>query len=336
VLENNQLGQTTSGEREVPSPIIGNSLRMQLLRRTVETVAKTEVSVVVTGETGTGKELVVQSLHEMSSRRGFPLVSLNCAAIPDSLLESELFGFERGTFTGAETQRDGVLMRANGGTLFLDEIGELSSSSQAKILRVAEDKQVRRIGSAVLEPVDVRFVSATHRDLCELVTQGGFRADLLYRLNVINICIPPLRERREDIPLLAETFLELLCRKYVRVKKLTQGAVDYLQSHNWPGNVRELRNVIERAFILSSSDVLSAPELIPLGSSLRYHSLNVSQHPDFKMKTRSTPTIGFSEREALSEALRITKWNKTKAAQMLSWSRMRIYRKIVEYELQRP
>lgn len=319
--------------------IIGESPAMQNVRQRIVTVAEADVPVLITGESGTGKELVAQSLHSLSKRRNQLPVSINCSAIPDALLESELFGFEKGAFTGAIARHDGAILQANFGTIFLDEIGELSAASQAKILRVCEEHQVRRIGAAKAEPVDVRFVTATHRDLFALVREGAFREDLLYRLNVINIHLPPLRERRNDIPLLADAFLEEFIAKYGFQRIFGAAAIDYLQNQTWPGNVRELRNTIQRAFILSKSEWLLPEDLLPISTPLHdQHSMwrTKLQDHDFSMKVRSVGSPNISEREILSEALSATQWNKTRAAQLLSWSRMKIYRKITEYKLHPP
>jgi two-component system, NtrC family, response regulator AtoC len=337
-MEQRQPGGVVAASISLCSRIIGQSSAIQKIRLKIATVAQTDIPVLVTGESGTGKELVAQSLHFLSKRRNPELVSINCSAIPDALLESELFGYERGAFTGALTKHDGAIFQANHGTLLLDEIAELTAASQAKILRVCEERQVRRVGAVRAEAVDVRFVAATHGDLFALVRQGAFREDLLYRLNVINIHLPALRERREDIAELAETFLNEFGVKYGLHKTLSPKAIDYLQSQMWPGNVRELRNTMQRACILSDSDVLRPEDLIPISAALQAHQpmRQIVAQGSAPMKTRTSASPGVSERESLREALSATQWNKTKAAQLLAWSRMKIYRKINEYELHPP
>ena len=320
--------------------LIGDSSWIRSIRETVDRVAPIHVTVVVTGETGTGKELVARRLHRMSDRSAAPFLPLNCAAIPDTLLESELFGFERGAFTGAAYRTDGILLKARGGTVFLDEIGELSSPAQAKLLRVLEDKEVRRLGSSRAQPVDVRFIAATNRSLESLVEEQRFRNDLLFRLNVVNIHVPPLRERPADIPKIAEYFLQKLVERYHSPEvRLSSGAIARLQEQVWPGNVRQLRNVIERTFALGTSDRITQNDLFLMHASpLDAPLLNTSQsRPDSPMQIAHASgdpvRVEASEMNRLRQALEATCWNKTKAAQMLSWSRMTVYRKISKYDL---
>ncbi len=240
--------------------IIGFSPALQSVEMEVERVAPTDSTVLVLGETGTGKELIANALHNLSARRGRPFVKLNCAAIPFDLLESELFGHEKGAFTGALTQKIGRFEMADGGTLFLDEIGDIPLALQPKLLRVLQEQEFERLGSGRTHQINIRMIAATHRDLTEMVRLGEFRSDLYYRLNVFPVLIPPLRERREDIPLLVSHFVEVFARRMAKeinhVPPETMGA---LIEYGWPGNVRELQNLIERAVIRSDDEVLANP-----------------------------------------------------------------------------
>jgi transcriptional regulator with GAF, ATPase, and Fis domain len=232
--------------------MVGESEALRVLRTQIELVADTDATVLVTGESGTGKELVARALHEKSHRRRGPLVRVNCAAIPVTLFESELFGHARGSFTGALNDRPGRLEAAHGGTLMLDEIGELPLAMQPKLLRVIQEKELQRVGEARGRKIDVRIVAATNRDLVAEVAAGQFRADLFYRLNVFPIETPPLRERREDIPLLAQHFIQAAARRLRRpLPRLTESGLRQLMVRDWPGNIRELENVVERAVILA-------------------------------------------------------------------------------------
>ncbi len=242
--------------------MIGDSPAMRSVFSQIRKVAPTATTVLVLGESGTGKELVARALHALSPRRDGPFIAVNCAAIPDTLLESELFGHEKGAFTGANERRIGLIEAASGGTLFLDEIGELPAEAQARLLRVLQEGEVRRLGENRTRRVDVRLVSATHRDLQQAVAAGGFRQDLYYRLAVMPIQLPPLRERHEDIEPLARRLLERSCRRLNRpALKLSPQALKALHNYDWPGNVRELENVIERAVILAEGDSIEAAEL---------------------------------------------------------------------------
>jgi transcriptional regulator with GAF, ATPase, and Fis domain len=240
--------------------IIGNSPALEAVLEQVERVATTGSTVLIQGETGTGKELIAQAIHNISSRCGRPFVRLNCAAIPLDLLESELFGHERGAFTGAIAQKIGRFELADKGTLFLDEIGDIPPALQPKLLRVLQEQEFERLGSTRTHKVDVRLVAATHRDLTEMVNQGEFRSDLYYRLNVFPVLLPPLRERRDDIPALVTHFVEILGRRMGReIEHIPPETMSALSSYQWPGNIRELQNLIERAVILSNHGVLPNP-----------------------------------------------------------------------------
>lgn len=244
--------------------IIGRSPKMQVVYELVQNISKSEANVLVTGESGTGKELVAKAIHNLSHRKNKPFVVINCAAMPETLLESELFGFKRGAFTGANEDKIGLFEAAMGGTVFLDEIGEISLATQVKLLRVIQEGEVRRVGSNDSIQVDVRIIAATNQNLSDMVDKGTFREDLYYRLNVILIQLPSLRERSEDIYILAYHFLKSFAEKMNKsVTKISVDALQAMQNYNWPGNVRELENVIERAVVLAESDTVTAKKLPP-------------------------------------------------------------------------
>ncbi len=301
--------------------LIGGSEAMQNVRESIRRLAPTDTTVLITGETGTGKELAAQMLHQMSRRRNKPLVCINCAAIPDTLLESELFGYERGAFTGAVAAKPGKLKMADGGTVFFDEIGDMSPFAQAKILRAIEAKEVHSLGSSHGTRVDIRIICATHRDLEKLMREDKFRADLYYRLNVARIRLPPLRERRSDIPFLTAHFLEQFNGSFGRqVERLSDEALEELLGYPWPGNVRELRNVIEGIFVNLPSRVVTVADL-----------------PDpIRGCVPQTGAVPDQERERLISALFSTRWNLSEAARSLHWSRMTLYRKMAKYHIVKP
>ncbi len=303
-------------EDEMPcAQMVGESDAMLRVKSYIRRAAVTDCTVLITGETGTGKELAAEYIHQNSARRDRPFVCVNCAAIPDSLLESELFGHTRGAFTGADSSRDGLLVSAEGGTILLDEIGDMSLSAQAKILRVLEKKEVSRLGSAQPRRVDIRFVAATNQDLETMAERGTFRKDLFYRLNAARVELPPLRERREDIPLLINHYRNKLGRG--DIAKLSEECMRRLQSYRWPGNIRELKNVIENILIHCTSTEVRLEDLpIPLNKS-----------------TGEEPVLTVSERERLVNALCTTQWNKSRAAEALRWSRMTLYRKMAKYQI---
>jgi len=263
--------RTALEERFTFSNIIGRSTRMQDIFSVVQRIAKTNSTVLISGDSGTGKELIARAIHYNSGRRG-KFVSINCGALPETLLESELFGHERGAFTGAIREKRGLFHEADRGTIFLDEIGETSTAMQIKLLRVLQDHVVRRVGSNVENQVEVRVIAATNRDLAESIKAGTFREDLFYRINVIPITLPPLRQRREDIALLVEHFITKYSKSMgVPLKRISSDAMRSIEKYHWPGNVRELENVIERMIALEPSDVLttkSLPEHVLLGSSI--------------------------------------------------------------------
>jgi two-component system response regulator HydG len=245
--------------------MIGSCSAMRLLYERIRKVAPTESTVLVLGESGTGKELVARALHEQSGRAAAPMISLNCAAIPDSLIESELFGHEKGAFTGAGSARRGLVEAATGGTLFLDEIGELPLEAQARLLRVLQEGEIRRLGAVETRKVDVRLIAATHRDLRQLAQTGSFREDLFYRLNVVNLTLPALRDRGDDILELSERLLERACVKLRKIRlRFSDTALAALAAHSWPGNVRELENAVERAVILTDGEEIT-PDNLAIG-----------------------------------------------------------------------
>ena len=259
--------------------LIGNSSSLETVLEQVERVAPTDSTVLIQGETGTGKELIAGAIHNISSRCGRSFVKLNCAAIPLDLLESELFGHEKGAFTGAIAQRIGRFELADKGTLFLDEVGDIPLALQPKLLRILQEQEFERLGGTQTHQADVRLVAATHRDLAEMVKRGEFRSDLYYRLNVFPVLLPPLRERREDIPALVTHFVEMFCRRMGKhIEHIPQETMFALSSYSWPGNIRELQNLIERAVILSDFGVLPNPlppdtsknaEIFPAATTLR-------------------------------------------------------------------
>lgn len=300
--------------------LVGASPAMQALRLQIRRVAATDCNVLITGETGTGKELVAQLIHQNSTRGGYPLICINCAAIPDSLLESELFGYERGAFTGASCTNQGKLMTADRGSVFFDEIGDMSPYAQAKILRAIETKEVQRLGATRKYNTDVRILAATHHNLDDLASSQSFRRDLYFRLNVGRIHLPPLRERKSDIHDLCERMvLELNKKLGRRIEGLTSAAIRCLTQHDWPGNVRELKNVIERVFIARDGGVIGDEDL----------SHVLAPRPD--LDATSDACASDDELRGLREALTLCNGNKSKAAEKLNCSRMTLYRKMAKY-----
>jgi two-component system response regulator PilR (NtrC family)/two-component system response regulator HydG len=305
--------------------IIGKSAPMQDVFALVKRLSTSSVNVLITGESGTGKELVARALHFNSPRAKKPFVAVNCAAIPDTLLESELFGYKRGAFTDARADRAGMFVEGDGGTIFLDEIGDLTPALQAKLLRVLQEREIRPLGAARPEKVDVRVLSATNRDLAQRMSEGAFREDLFYRLNVIEVVLPPLRDRAEDVLPLADHFLgEAAQRTGKRIRSFTQPALKVLLAYPWPGNVRELENVIERAVALAEGELIGPDDL-----------------PSQVRERRSTDvlagalarglTLAELEREYINRVLQAEGGNKTRAAQRLGLDRKTLYRKLEEY-----
>ena len=300
--------------------IIGKSDCMQIIYDKLEVISVTDSNVLIEGETGTGKDLIARTIHYNSMRKDKPFVKINCAAIPENLLESELFGYKKGAFTGAVMDKMGKFEAADGGTIFLDEIGDMPLSLQAKILRVIEEKEFERLGEVKSRKVDVRVIAATNRPLKELVEQGKFRLDLYYRLNVVRIKLPALRERAEDIPLLLDHFIEVFNKKFnKKVKGVEQRVMDFLLDYSWPGNVRELENVIEHAMIHARGDLI------------RFDNL-----PDYLFEEGESDAVSLEdiEREHILRVLKSVNNNKTLASKILGISRSTLWRKLKELNIE--
>lgn len=320
--ENIHLKQTLR-HRFVPSRMLGVNPQIVGLLKKVEKIADTPLNILITGETGTGKELIAKTIHYNSSRSEKPFVVLNCSAIPETIFESEIFGIEKGVATGVE-KRIGKIEQSDGGTLFLDEIGDMPLQSQAKILRVIEDHELERVGGRKTIPVDIRIVAATNKDLSKEVEEETFREDLFYRLNVINLHIPPLRERKDDIPLLAGFFLEQCTKKLDRQKmRFTPDVISRFKAYPWPGNVRELENEVERAVALSYSDTITVDNL---SESLGKFSIEERQE-------KKLTSVKEAEILLIRKTLEEVKGNKTKAARILGLSREGLRKKMKRYRI---
>jgi two-component system response regulator AtoC len=314
--------------------IVGNSPPMQEVYKIVGKVAKSDATVLITGESGTGKELVAEALHYNSTRRSGPLIKVSCAALPETLLEAELFGHEKGSFTGAMATRKGRFELADKGTIFLDEIGEMSLATQTKLLRVLQERKIERVGSAIPIKVDIRVICATNKDLQKQVEQQKFRDDLFYRLNVINIHMPPLRERKEDVSPLVEHFLAK--HRYsasAQPASISEEALKRLMEYDWPGNVRELENVVERAVVLSRGQVITSREL-PFGDHESEHEGEDGGEEISTEKSFFKKSVAQFEKDLIMKALRDAGGNRSKAAEMLGIYRRLLYAKIKEYALE--
>jgi len=303
--------------------IVGDSAQMQKLYELIQTVAKTDTTVMIRGESGTGKELIARAIHSNSTRRYFPIVAVNCGAMAEGVLESELFGHERGAFTGAQYRRKGKLELSDGGTLFLDEVGNIDMKTQMDLLRVIETKQFARVGGNDNIKVDFRVICATHKDLEKAVADGTFREDLYYRLNVFSVFIPPLRERKGDIPVLANYFVQ----KYMRVMgkqiaSITPEAMDTIVRYNWPGNVRELENAIERAMVVGKPPAIRAEDL-PYQLTEKNHVLPAG-------------SLAAMEKVHIASVLEQNRWNISRSAEILQIDRVTLYNKIEKYGLKKP
>ena len=308
--------------------LIGGSKTMQDVMRILEQVSPSSASVLITGETGTGKEILARTVHRLSPRADRPFVAINCSAIPESLMESEIFGHERGAFTGAAERRIGCFELADGGTLLLDEIGEMPAPTQAKLLRVLEDHKVRRLGSKVETPVDVRVLAATNKEPEQAVAKGELRQDLYFRLNVFHLHLPPLRERKDDIPLLVEHILRDINVKHGRqVRGVNPEVLDMFAGYSWPGNVRELRNVLERAAIVSNRDLIGRAHLLADFG----HALATAASDLTSLRFPLGTTVEAVERELILQTLASTN-NKTRAAELLGISLKTLHNKLKEYE----
>ena len=332
VAENETLKESKATASHGLNRLIGRSALMAKVAAKIEQIASTRATVLIEGESGTGKEVVAHALHDLSGRPGEKFVGVNCAALSSQLLESELFGHEKGAFTGASQRRVGRFEQAHGGTLFLDEIGEIDAQTQVKLLRALSERTIERVGSNSPIKVDVRIIAATNRSLAGMVEEGTFREDLYFRLNVLGIVMPPLRARREDIVLLANSFLSEFAQENGRPEKpLTEAAMNCLLSYGWPGNVRELRTAIEHAVVMSNQSELDIQHLPDFVSGLGHHFESSS------VKNTLAPEEEFNlhalEQRAVQGALRVTDGNRTKAAELLGISRRTLQRKLRDVPL---
>ncbi len=313
-------------ERYDFSHIVGNSNPMRQVYEQVTQVARTNTTVLLRGESGTGKEMIAHAIHYNSLRAGKPFVKVSCAALPETLLESELFGYEKGAFTGAQARKKGRFELADGGTLFLDEIGDLNPATQVKLLRVLQEREFERLGGLETIKVNVRLIVATHKDLEKAITKGEFREDLYYRLNVFAIFMPPLRERKPDILLLAEHFVEKFEREHHKsIKRISTPAIDMLTSYHWPGNVRELENVIERAVVVCESNVIHGHHLPP--------TLQTAEGSDTVTRLSLMSAMETYERDLIQDALKTTRGNRAKAAKLLDTTERIIGYKVKKYRI---
>jgi len=305
--------------------IIGKSPKLQVVFELIRTIAPTRSTVLIEGESGTGKELVARAIHETSLRSDCPFIALACGALPETLIESELFGYEKGAFTGAVSQKKGKIELADGGTLFLDEIGDIDLKTQVDLLRFLQEREFRRLGGADVIKVDVRIIAATNRDLKQLVSEGKFRDDLYYRINVFTITIPPLRERREDIPLLVTHFIEKhRIETGKNIERISESALQVLMDYDWPGNVRQLENAIEHAVVITQGNIIQ-PESLP--------KLNISKSEKEEeiLKSDTTKSLEEVEKQHIINVLKETNNNISQAAEILGINRVTLYRKIKEY-----
>jgi DNA-binding NtrC family response regulator len=316
------------------TPILGESSGIKRVNETIERVAPTEARVLITGEPGTGKELVAKWIHRKSKRHNGPVIEVNCAAIPSELIESELFGHEKGSFTGATKQRIGKFEQAHNGTLFLDEIGDMSPSAQAKVLRALQENSITRVGGDRSIPVDVRVVAATNKNLLEQIDEHHFREDLYHRLSVILIHVPPLRDRREDIPLITSSIAERIARRNgLEPKPFSSDALSGLKKFEWRGNVRELHNVVERLLILSEGDSITAADVdryaSPGGSEANPIMSLMDQYDQF------SEFRDMAEKLFIEGKLRLHEWNISKTAEAIGIQRSHLYNKMGKYDIQR-
>jgi DNA-binding NtrC family response regulator len=319
--ELHSLKKKLMGKNDQPI-IVGNTPSMLKILEIIKTVKDSESSILISGETGSGKELIAESLHYSSARKNKPFISMNCAAIPRELLEAELFGHERGAFTGALARRVGKFEEAEGGTVFLDDIAELEISLQAKLLRVLQEREIERLGSNKKIEVKFRLISSTNRDLKKEIKAGKFREDLFYRINVVQINIPPLRDRREDIPLIVAQFVKEMCVRENKMLRVSDEVMEIFQRYQWPGNVRQLKNVIERAVVLAKGDRITLRELPPefIGNKRQ------------KTMHSSIMTLKELELQAMKNVLQECKGNKSEASRILGISRKAFYKKLKNQE----
>jgi DNA-binding NtrC family response regulator len=335
--ENSSLRRQLTSEGQFGA-MIGRSAEMRRAFEIADRVAATDSTVLILGESGTGKDLMAQEIHARSPRSGKPFVAVNCAALPETLIESELFGYERGAFTGAAQQRRGKFEQAHGGTLFLDEIGDMNPVTQAKVLRALENRTIERLGGSQTIPVDVRVISATHRDLPAEIREGKFREDLFYRLRVVTIDLPPLRAHKEDIGLLADSFLKMHAERLNRAARLSREALLALESYDWPGNVRELKNALERSVVLSRSEELAVGDL---------PSEVATGEPLTRKEAASNGDAGMSERDFreakrkfeiawITKELAAHRWNVSRTAVTIGLHRQSLQEKLRELGIRRP
>jgi two-component system response regulator AtoC len=316
---------------------VGDSAPMRAVLALVGRAAPSQATVLIGGETGTGKELVARRVHELSPRSGGPFVKVQCGALPEALLESELYGYEKGAFTGATARKPGRVELAQGGTLFLDEIGDISPATQVKLLRVLQDREYERLGGTETRRADVRFVAATHRDLAAMVARGEFREDLYYRLNVVRIVLPPLRERLEDLPVLARHFAGLACRANgLPAVSITDSALEELRRERWPGNIRQLQNLIERLVVLSDAEALTAADV---RRELAEHPASeappaAEQAPREMSAIDLKGAVSKAEKRQIEKALLKSKGNRDLAARLLGISLRTLYYKLRVYGLE--
>lgn len=344
LLEANQriaLLEEQTRQRDSLDRLVGHGQAMQEVFRRIRLAADSDVTVFISGESGTGKELAARAVHQLSDRRDAPFIAVNCSAIPETLLESELFGHVRGAFTGAVRDKVGMFQAADGGTLFLDEIGDLSPLLQLKLLRVLQEREVRRVGDDQPRSVNVRLVTATNRDLKQLIADGNFREDFYYRIHVFEIAMPPLRDRREDLPLLVEHFIsEFSAGRQTPVTGIARDAMQKMMSYSWPGNVRELRNAIEHAFVTVAGQTIKLldlpPELREVGREAP-RSRNVSTPPGTRYPQSVDDTelsdSQRAERDKIVQTLQETNGNRTAAAKLLGTSRVTLWKKLKRYGL---
>ncbi|MBI1337770.1 MAG: response regulator [Phycisphaera sp.] len=350
LLHENQSLKSQLVERFGMANLVGSDYRMQKVYDLIEAVAESKTTVLITGESGTGKTMVARAVHTRSPHASGPFVTFACGAIPETLLESELFGHVKGAFTGADNDKPGKLQAADGGTLFIDEINSATPALQLKLLRVLQEKQFEPVGSNKTMKVDVRFVLATNQSLEALVSEGRFREDLFYRINVVNIKLPPLRERSGDVPLLAEHFLAKYCAELRKDRALSNEATEALRRHNWPGNVRELENAIERAVVLSRGAVIGVDDLpdtvkqsagvpSPMGMGGQAPPGGAVIVPALKDGWTPTPLIEAllePERQVILAALEANNWNRQETAAQLNINRTTLYKKIKQFRLDEP
>jgi Nif-specific regulatory protein len=326
LVEENVRLQRELRERYDFSHILGTSRAMQAVCEQMTQVARTNTTVLIRGESGTGKELIAQAIHYNSQRASNAFLKVSCAALPESLIESELFGHEKGAFTGASTRKQGRFERADGGTLFLDEIGDVNPAVQVKLLRVLQEREFERVGGVDPVKVNVRLIAATNKDLEAAIAAGTFREDLLYRLNVFTIFVPPLRERKTDVLLLADHFLERLAADHrKRIRRISTPAIDMLMAYHWPGNVRELQNVMERAVLVCDGDVVHAHHLPP--------TLQMADTTDANAFQSLESAVSAVEKDLIQDALKMARGNRAKAARLLQSTARVVNYKIRKYRI---